>query len=39
MLQNLRKITEKLKNFEKIEKSLEKFINEFEIFVKIQTYF
>ena len=39
MLQNLPKITEKLKNFEKIEKSLEKFINEFEIFVKVQTYF
>ena len=39
MLQNLPKITEKLKNFEKIEKSLEKFINEFEIFIKIKTYF
>ena len=39
MLQNLPKIIEKLKNFEKIKKSLENFINEFEIFVKIQTYF
>ena len=39
MLQNLPKIIEKLKNFEKIKKSLNNFINEFETFIKIQNYF
>ena len=39
MLQNLPKIIEKLKNFEKIKKSLDIFMNEFETFIKIQTYF
>ena len=39
MLQNLPKIIEKLKNFEKIEKSLDNSVNEFGIILKIQTYF
>ena len=39
MLQNLPKIIEKWKNFEKMKKSLDNFINEFETFIKIQNYF
>ena len=39
MLQNLPKIIEKLKIFQKMKKSLEIFINELETFIKIQTYF